>query len=213
MLRNRGKEKIWIAGLLVLAAALVLVTLFGPSDDPGDKSHDIQLTQDKAAGDLPANEKKQQDPGMVTGEIKKQTPIQYNELENNEPLKTMMADRKKNLGIEKSLDMIVTSDETFTVGKNTVSMQKILEKAFVDNGRVFEEEITDTGAAGPSTINAYGIYVVQPGDNIWNIHFRILKDYYASRGIRIERLADEPGTGGKSSGDYDRHCARGVRDG
>jgi hypothetical protein len=42
--------------------------------------------------------------------------------------------------------------------------------------------------------------VVQPGDNIWNIHFNILKEYFASRGIRLSGNADEPQNGGYSSG-------------
>lgn len=201
MLRNRGKGKNWIAGVCVLVAALILVILFRPGDAPKEDVPDAQLTQKQNDGSQPGTpDSPAGDSGMVTGKIKKEAPIQYNELDNDEPLKTMMTDRKKSLGIKKSLDMIVKSDETFTVGKNTVSMQKILEKAFVEKGQVFEEEISDSGETSPSKINAYGIYVVQPGDNIWNIHFRILKDYYASKGIRIEQLADEPGSGGKSSG-------------
>jgi len=33
------------------------------------------------------------------------------------------------------------------------------------------------------TIRAYGIHIVQPGDNIWNIHFNFVKNYYIHRGI------------------------------
>ena len=47
---------------------------------------------------------------------------------------------------------------------------------------------------------AYGIYVVQNGDNIWNVHFAFLTEYFTSRGIVLSRTADEPGSGGKSSG-------------
>ena len=96
--------------------------------------------------------------------------------------------------------MIVQADESFIVGKTKVSMQEILEKAFVREGKVFEEEIGPAGGARPMKIRKYGIYVVQPGDNIWNIHFRILKEYYASRGIPVSGRADEPGNKGQSSG-------------
>ncbi len=47
---------------------------------------------------------------------------------------------------------------------------------------------------------AYGIYVVQNGDNIWDVHFAFLTEYFTSRGIALSRTADEPGAGGKSSG-------------
>ncbi|MBC8247907.1 MAG: hypothetical protein H8E81_10000, partial [Deltaproteobacteria bacterium] len=47
---------------------------------------------------------------------------------------------------------------------------------------------------------AYGIYVVQNGDNIWDVHFAFLTEYFTSRGIVLSRTADEPDVGGKSSG-------------
>jgi hypothetical protein len=46
----------------------------------------------------------------------------------------------------------------------------------------------------------YGVYVVQPGDNIWNIHFRFLKEYFNARQIRLAAGADEPDPSGGSSG-------------
>jgi hypothetical protein len=46
----------------------------------------------------------------------------------------------------------------------------------------------------------YGIYVVRPGDNIWNIHFTILRDYFELRGIEISPMSDEPSSQGVSSG-------------
>ena len=48
--------------------------------------------------------------------------------------------------------------------------------------------------------DAYGIYVVQRNDNIWNIHFKFLTEYFRNRGIEISRLADEPDHKGRSSG-------------
>ncbi|HIJ55979.1 MAG TPA: hypothetical protein HPQ03_07630 [Deltaproteobacteria bacterium] len=47
---------------------------------------------------------------------------------------------------------------------------------------------------------AYGIYVVQNGDNIWDVHFAFLTEYFTSRGISLSRTADEPDDKGKSSG-------------
>ncbi|MGE0084757.1 MAG: PCRF domain-containing protein [Desulfococcaceae bacterium] len=46
----------------------------------------------------------------------------------------------------------------------------------------------------------YGIYVVRPGDNIWNIHFSFLKEYFQGRGISLSSAADEPLAPGRSSG-------------
>ncbi len=49
-------------------------------------------------------------------------------------------------------------------------------------------------------IEEFGIYVVRAGDNIWNIHFRVLKDYFDHEGVVLSPRADEPNNGGYSSG-------------
>jgi hypothetical protein len=42
--------------------------------------------------------------------------------------------------------------------------------------------------------------VVQPGENIWEIHFRLLEDYYDDKEIALSPLSDEPDRLGYSSG-------------
>ena len=142
------------------------------------------------------DEKKNADKTGKPAEIKKETPsagdgtvqkeivalpaIDYQNLEKDKELKDLLDSRKDSLGIKKSLKMmIVHSDESMKIGDTKVSMRDILEKAFVKEGAVFEEKIDASGAVIPPQIKAYGIYVVQPGDNIWNIHFNILKDFIA----------------------------------
>lgn len=63
-----------------------------------------------------------------------------------------------------------------------------LEDALTD--RLLPDEKTD----------AYGIYVVRPDDNIWNIHFQFLKENFKHRGITLSPVADEPDERGVSSG-------------
>ena len=48
-------------------------------------------------------------------------------------------------------------------------------------------------------VSHYVVYVVRPGDNLWNIHFTFLREYFGSRDIRIPPDADEP-QGSRSSG-------------
>lgn len=63
------------------------------------------------------------------------------------------------------------------------------------------EDAAETDASRPQEkIPVYGIYMVRPGDNIWDIHFRFLRSYFARRGITLSRTADEPNPGGRSSG-------------
>ncbi len=47
---------------------------------------------------------------------------------------------------------------------------------------------------------AYGIYLVRPGDNIWNVHFKFLRDFFARKGINLSPESDEPNPRGYSSG-------------
>ncbi len=51
-----------------------------------------------------------------------------------------------------------------------------------------------------SKTEEYGIYIVRPGDNIWNIHFRFLNGCFEKKGVTISPLADEPIANGVSSG-------------
>lgn len=48
--------------------------------------------------------------------------------------------------------------------------------------------------------SVFGIYIVQPNDNIWNIHFRFLRDFFGKRGITVLPKDDEPKQNGTSSG-------------
>jgi hypothetical protein len=138
--------------------------------------------------------------GIVTGNINVIPAFDYKDLEKDNVLKELMETRKKKLGIKKSLDMIVKSNETFIIDGVKVSMQEILEKAFTEQGEIFQEKIANSGESIPEKIKDYGIYVVHPGDNIWNIHFNILKEYYSFNGSQVAPRADEPGIKGLSSG-------------
>jgi hypothetical protein len=140
------------------------------------------------------------DKTIVKGEIILKPTIDFKDLKKNDSLGKLMDTRKEDMGIQKSLDMIIKSDESFIVGGSKVTMREILEKAFTKSGTVYQEEISPSGASVPVQIKAYGIHVVRPGDNIWNIHFDILKEYYAHKNISISPKADEPGNLGLSSG-------------
>ena len=137
---------------------------------------------------------------IAQGKIIVLPDIDYKNLKKDEKLKQLMVSRKEELGLKKSIDMIVKSDETFKVGDVQIPLRDILEKARFKEGKVFEEKIEDSGAVQPEKIKKFGIYVVQPGDNIWNIHFNILKEFYEYQGIKISPVADEPLTTGMSSG-------------
>lgn len=137
---------------------------------------------------------------VVKGPIEQMPEIDYSELDKVNKLTTMMNLRKQDLGIDKSLDMVVNSNESFKVGKTTVSMREILEKSLLKRNMVFEEKISESGEVLPETTDKYGIHVVKKGENLWNIHFNIIQEYYRAKGIKVSKNADEPRNHGYSSG-------------
>ena len=200
LLKKNETKKRRLTFALILSGLIILGFMFFGTplkmDQPTEKNNSgTNGKPEEIKKDIPAN-----GDGSVQGEIIVLPAIDYQNLEKDKELKDLMESRKDSLGIKKSLDMIVHSDESLKIGDVKISMRDILEKAFLKEGTVFEEKIEASGAVTPPRIKAYGIYVVQPGDNIWNIHFNILKDYYESKGIHISPNADEPMDQGQSSG-------------
>ncbi len=131
--------------------------------------------------------------------VKAQTVIDYNKIEKDTELKALMQKRKEEYGVDKGIDMITKSDESFKIGDATVRMQEILEKIRLRSGDIVERDLASDNGTQRKTPGVFGIYVVQPGDNIWNIHFKFLKDYFDHKGIPLSQLADEPDKEGRSS--------------
>jgi hypothetical protein len=132
--------------------------------------------------------------------IAPQSVIDYNKLDKDQKLADLMQNRKAKYGLEKGIDIITQSDESLKVGNTTVPMQEILDKIRLKAGDIIEKDIQSFQGDSGGKIKEFGIYVVQPGDNIWNIHFKFLKDYFDHKGVALSPIADEPEQGGRSSG-------------
>ncbi len=126
--------------------------------------------------------------------------IDYNQLKNETQTKTLMRERKAQLGVNQGIDMIAKPDESLKIGDTTVPMQEILDEIRLKQGDIIENNINSDGTGNHLYQGVYGIYVVQPGDNIWNIHFRFLKGYFNRKGLSLSPLSDEPDIAGFSSG-------------
>ncbi|MDM8515244.1 PCRF domain-containing protein [Desulfobacterales bacterium HSG16] len=53
---------------------------------------------------------------------------------------------------------------------------------------------------GDKPPDMYGIYIVRANDNVWNIHFAFLREYFQKRGVLMSKVEDEPLSSGTSSG-------------
>jgi hypothetical protein len=150
----------------------------------------------------------QQEPGGDSdGELKIITPpgnskavMDYDSLEKDKALSALMKERKAKYGIDTGVDMIVRSDESLKVGNKTVSMEEIRDEARLQQGELVEKDMANSIVKSPPKKEDFGIHVVLSGENIWNIHFNLLKNYFDKRKITISPLADEPGKNGWSSG-------------
>jgi hypothetical protein len=126
--------------------------------------------------------------------------IDYDKLENDAAIQSVTKDRKAKYGLEKGVDIIVRSDESFKVGDRTVSMQEIQDKMRLRSGNIVEKDIDSEKGSSDNIVKEFGIHVVQSGDNLWNIHFKFLKDYFNNKNITVSQVADEPYISGRSSG-------------
>lgn len=146
--------------------------------------------------------------GAVPAPLPEKPVIAYDTGDIGEGSGELTEKRKAEFMLDKGVDLIVRADETLKIGDTTVPMQEILDRIRLQRGDIVEKNVP--GAADPAQprdrplsaqqADAYGIYVVQPGDNIWNVHFRFLRDYFHQRGLRLSPAADEPNRNGSSSG-------------
>ncbi len=244
-----------------------------------DSKSQVSSTPGEDTAPLP-----QEVPKRVRIRVKHPPVIDYNKLDQDQQLKTLIDQRKEAFGIQKGVDLIVKSDESLKVGDITVPMQEILDEIHLKEGDIIEKDIlkdaraaipkqiqpesakvlqteasTDkkviipkdvpatvlkrvqpdtpkalqteasgdkkviTQKAGPTPIEndiktkidekqryskpatilgqkVFGIHVVRRGENIWNLHFQILRDYFARRELPVSIRADEPISNGTSTG-------------
>lgn len=137
-------------------------------------------------------------PGQIAEKV--YMPVEPQPVINYNKPQAITKERKAKYGLKEGVDIIVRSDESFKVGELTVSMQEILDKILLKSGDIIEKDIKPGKIAPNNSIEEFGICVVHPGDNLWTIHFKFLKDYFDRKGIAISPLADEPDRFGYSSG-------------
>lgn len=136
-------------------------------------------------------------------------PIDYNKIEPVGEMRALMQKRKERFGLDKGVDIIIKANESIKIGMITVSMKEILDKIRLKRGGLIIEDLMlkplpTISHQVPKEISeefeAYGIYVVRENDNIWNIHFSFMKDYFQHKGVLLEPQSDEPDKQGVSSG-------------
>jgi len=103
--------------------------------------------------------------------------------------------RKKPFGLDKSVDAVARSDESIQVGGKKVPVEELERKLVVEQRGEVREKSLQGGK-----VSAWGVHVVRPGDNLWQIHYQLLREYLAGRGVNLPLRADQPQPKGYSTG-------------
>lgn len=130
-------------------------------------------------------------------------PPQYNQKQRREAFQ-----------LKESVDHIVLKDEPFEVNGKKITIAEIegrvkgkAEQVELlpairesDVGGVIRKPVAGISAPPAQAPSYYGVRVVRPGENIWNIHYAIVREYFARRHVSLPMIADEPAPDGRSSG-------------
>ncbi|MBU4382967.1 MAG: hypothetical protein KKH66_12895 [Proteobacteria bacterium] len=103
--------------------------------------------------------------------------------------------RKKPFGLDKSVDAVARSDESIQVGGKKVPVEELERKLVVEQRGEVREKSLQGGK-----VSAWGIHMVRTGDNLWQIHYQLLREYLAGRGVNLPLRADQPELRGYSTG-------------
>jgi len=184
----------WLAALVLLALAIYLVVNFWGQDTPPVAP--IGKTSDKAAPAPPppasqATQAPAPPPPTEGGVVRVDPQGQTSQEQSAEQAK-----RKEPYGLDRSLDAVVRSDESIKVGDTVVAVGDLERKLVVgQRGEILEKALGEK-----KRVSAWGVHVVRPGENLWDIHYRLLREYMKSRGVEIPSDADRPDPQGYSSG-------------
>ena len=189
--KTTGRKKKTL--LLIVLAGMVVLTVLATYKYISEK--DMRTSAGQAPTEAPA-----ETGAGAPADPTAQRVIEYGQLESDDDLKNLMEARKKEYDVGKGIDIIAKSDEALQIGGIRLSMKELQEQIRLKLGEIAEETLGADGQPEPDDPETFGIHVVQPGDNIWNIHFAFLKDYFGRRGINLARSADEPNPNGSSSG-------------
>lgn len=169
------KQKSILAGIVIIIAVLFLIHFLSQNN----------------GGSAKKTNKKDMDKKELS--IKNKTTISIDRPDDKE----LMDKRKSEYGVDKGLDMVIKSDEKVSIYDKTIDMEKIEEDSKILRGELISSDLSGKKDGG---LQNYGLYIVKEKDNLWDIHFRLLKELFNNKGIKLSSKADEPDKKGYSSG-------------
>ena len=173
----------WLLALVViLAVAAALWVYWGDDSTKGTKEAKPSPTAEQKAG--------QDQRAGVPGVSRHGDTIKVDGSQQSE-----QDQRKKPFGLDKSVDAVARSDESIQVGGKKVPVEELERKLVVEQRGEVREKSLQGGK-----VSSWGVHVVRPGDNLWQIHYQLLREYLAGRGVNLPPRSDQPQPRGYSTG-------------
>lgn len=113
------------------------------------------------------------------------------------PEETNQEQRKDAFGLTDSVDHVLLREEPFEVNGKTLTIDRIQSDL---RGTQGQPGPAAAAQAGGKESPYYAVRVVRPSENIWKIHFGIVREYLARRQVILPLNADQRLPGGRSSG-------------
>lgn len=180
----------WLIVLAILAFACIPLYFMWKADNVGQET--LQMQKPKATTAASVSTAVVPPPPLPS----KNGPVIDVKKAEQQPAGGEQAQRKRQFGLDKSVDVVVRSDETIKVGGKEITVSEVERKLAVQS----RGEMIERKADEPEEISAWGFHLVRPSENLWNIHFQLLREYLAARGVTLSPEADEPTEMGYSSG-------------
>ncbi|WP_448381986.1 hypothetical protein [Desulfosoma sp.] len=123
--------------------------------------------------------------------------------------------RKDAFGLQSSVDHVVQSREPFTAHGRQWTVEEIQRRlagrAGQGSDQTGEADTLGGFVRKPAPVESthgepkrptvyYGVRLVRPGENLWGIHYGVVREYFARRGIELPPRADKPRPDGRSTG-------------
>lgn len=199
------KSNRWIAWLVLLAALVIAylvaehVGVFDPKPPTAGKPATPAAGTPGAPGAPGAEQPSHQKKASLRQAPAPPGPSKHGSVVEVKPEQasgTEQAVRKAPYGLKRSVDVVVRGDETIKVGGVEVSVAE-LERSLVVGAR---GQVLDRPLGAGQGVTVWGVHLVRSKENLWNIHYHLLREFLASRGIALPPDADEPTANGRSTG-------------
>jgi len=142
----------------------------------------------------PLNQTSDVQPSENKNKLNDLTQSETNDLENQEDIFEENINEEDK--INESGDISVNKNLSYNTDQNNKNNPEVINEPFDKEIEFDKQEKTQSIKKS----KYLGIRVVKPGENIWDIHFNLLKDFYSNLGIPVSPYADEPDELGFSSG-------------